>query len=38
MPGTLRRIVGTVPRQRVEGCDIKGRMTSLNDLRVSAGT
>ena len=34
-PGTLRRMVGTVPRQRFEGCSSNGRMTSLKDLDVN---
>jgi hypothetical protein len=34
-PGTLRRMVGTVPRQRLEGWSKSGRITSFNDLYVS---
>lgn len=34
-PGTLRSMVGTVPRQRFDGCSMSGRITSFNDLNVS---
>src|SRR5271155_4443046 len=34
-PGTLRRMVGTVPRQRFEGWRSSGRIMSLKDLYVN---
>jgi hypothetical protein len=34
-PGTLRRMVGTVPRQRFEGWSKRGRIMSLKDLYIN---